>query len=85
MKPILVRKRDSLAASIEFDGAEYDYFYNPLHYHPEFELTLIVKSFGQRRIGDNIDNFNKTFKKITGISPLQYRKRMKKFDTVQEL
>lgn len=58
MKPILVRKRDSLEASIEFDGAEYDYFYNPLHYHPEFELTLIVKSFGQRRIGDNIENFH---------------------------
>ncbi len=58
MKPILVRKRDSLDASIEFDGTEYDYFYNPLHYHPEFELTLIVKSFGQRRIGDSIENFN---------------------------
>lgn len=58
MKPILVRRRDSLSASIEFDGTEYDYFYNPLHYHPEFELTLIVKSFGQRRIGDNIENFN---------------------------
>ena len=58
MKPILVRKRDSLGSSIEFDGAEYDYFYNPLHYHPEYELTLIVKSFGQRRIGDNIENFS---------------------------
>jgi AraC-like DNA-binding protein len=58
MKPILVRKRDTLNASIEFDGEEYDFFYNPLHYHPEFELTLIVKSFGQRRIGDNIENFH---------------------------
>lgn len=58
MKPILVRIRDSLDASIEFDKTEYDYFYNPFHYHPEFELTLIVKSFGRRRIGDNIENFN---------------------------
>jgi AraC-like DNA-binding protein len=33
---------------------------------------------------NNISNFNKTFKKITGVSPLQYRKRMKKFDAVQE-
>ncbi len=59
MKPILVRIRDSLNASIEFDKTEYDYFYNPFHYHPEFELTLIVKSFGRRRIGDNIENFKK--------------------------
>jgi AraC-like DNA-binding protein len=57
MKPILVRKRDSLSASIDFDGTEYNYFYNPLHYHPELELTLIVKSYGQRKIGDNIENF----------------------------
>jgi len=58
MKPILVRKRDSLSASIDFDGTEYNYFYNPLHYHPELELTLIVKSYGQRKIGDNIENFH---------------------------
>ncbi len=57
MKPLLVRKRDSLNASIDFDGTEYNYFYNPLHYHPELELTLIVKSYGQRKIGDNIENF----------------------------
>lgn len=58
MKPLLVRKRDSLNASIDFDGTEYNYFYNPLHYHPELELTLIVKSYGQRKIGDNIENFS---------------------------
>jgi len=58
MKPILVRKRDSLSSSIDFDGTEYNYFYNPLHYHPELELTLIVKSYGQRKIGDNIENFH---------------------------
>ncbi len=57
MKPVLVRERTSLSNSIEFDGSEYDCFYNPWHYHPELELTLVIKSFGQRQVGDSIENF----------------------------
>ena len=57
MKPILVSEHRDLGTSIHFDGDEYDYFYNPWHYHPDLELTLIIKSYGQRRIGDNIENF----------------------------
>lgn len=57
MKAILVRERKITNASIYFDNGEYNYFYNPLHYHPEIELTLVVKSYGQRWIGNNIENF----------------------------
>lgn len=58
MKPILVREQRILNSSINFDKTEHNYFYNPLHYHPEIELTLILKSYGQRRVGDHIENFS---------------------------
>jgi AraC-like DNA-binding protein len=57
MKPILVRKTNSLNASIDFDDREYSQFYNPWHFHPELELTLVIKSFGQRQVGDSVENF----------------------------
>jgi len=58
MKPILIREKKTFNASIDFDCKEYKYFYHPLHYHPEIELTLILKSYGQRQIGDSIENFD---------------------------
>lgn len=33
------------------------FFSSPWHYHPEFELTLILKSTGKRIIGDHIGYF----------------------------
>ena len=33
------------------------YFDSPWHYHPEYELTYIVNSHGQRFIGDHVEPF----------------------------
>lgn len=58
MKPLLVR--DSMGLNgIDFDQNAYPYFYNPWHYHPELELTLVLESYGQRLVGDSIENFDK--------------------------
>lgn len=33
------------------------YFDAPLHFHPEYELTLIVSGNGKRFVGDSVENF----------------------------
>ncbi|GAB3897386.1 helix-turn-helix domain-containing protein [Spirosoma agri] len=33
------------------------YFDAPWHYHPEYELTYIVKGYGRRFVGDHVDSF----------------------------
>lgn len=36
----------------------YPYYPTPWHYHPEYELVLVVKSTGQRTVGDSIERFS---------------------------
>ena len=36
----------------------YPYYPTPWHYHPEYELVLVVKSTGQRIVGDHVENFS---------------------------
>lgn len=30
----------------------------PWHYHPELEITYVIKSTGRRVVGDNVENFS---------------------------
>ncbi|MBS7233787.1 AraC family transcriptional regulator [Flavobacterium psychroterrae] len=57
MKPVLdylVKNLDESFATRLFD---YNYFPTPWHFHPEYELVLVVESTGKRIIGDHISEF----------------------------
>ncbi|MFT3701754.1 MAG: AraC family transcriptional regulator [Agriterribacter sp.] len=36
----------------------YPYYPTPWHYHPEYELVLVLKSTGQRTVGDSVERFS---------------------------
>ena len=45
---------DSGFHAFERVDSEFPFYW---HYHPEFELTLIVDSYGQRLVGDSIADY----------------------------
>jgi AraC-like DNA-binding protein len=57
MKPLLLKVGANAASSFDIRYEKVAYFENPWHYHPEFELTLVIKSTGIRFIGDSIEPF----------------------------
>lgn len=57
VKPVFenVRSKDGGSfACLEFRGPEFEC---PYHYHPEFEITWILSSEGQRMTGDSWNSF----------------------------
>lgn len=57
MKPILFRNLIPSNASFLLLDDELPHFYDFLHYHPEFQLTVILKGKGTAFVGDNIGEF----------------------------
>lgn len=78
MKSIEVRLPQDFDKSFIVFKEQGDYFPCPWHYHPEYELVLVLKSTGRRMVGDHIGyflaNFNRQFKKHKKMTPSQYRK-----------
>jgi AraC-like DNA-binding protein len=52
--------------SFVIKGFDYQYFATPWHYHPEYEIVLIIESEGKRYIGDSISDFKKKDLAIIG-------------------
>ena len=66
MKPIYLKVLSSPKASIDIRHEISSYFKNPLHFHPEYELTLILDSSGTQFTGNSIRPFFKNELTLTG-------------------
>jgi hypothetical protein len=56
MKPYLEKVPYSSDSFVVYERNDPDFAFD-LHYHPEYELTLIIKSRGQRLVGDCIADY----------------------------
>ena len=46
------------------------------HFHPEFQIGLVVKGSGHRIVGDNIASFNRAFRRVKKANPSSFRKQL---------
>ncbi len=57
MKPQLLKISNPADCSFNLFVQECTYFSTPWHYHPEYELVLILESTGKRFVGSSITDF----------------------------
>ncbi|MVM31389.1 helix-turn-helix domain-containing protein [Spirosoma sp. HMF4905] len=57
MKALLEKLPATERSSFKLYNFNFPYFPTPWHFHPEYELVLVVKSYGQRIIGNGIGDF----------------------------
>ncbi|MEM9834192.1 MAG: AraC family transcriptional regulator [Bacteroidota bacterium] len=57
MKPILEKVPDYVNASIAVKRELIPHMVYPWHYHPEYEIIYVKKSYGTRLMGNHIGNF----------------------------
>jgi AraC-like DNA-binding protein len=57
MNPVLEYLPPERQESFFAQAFDLPYFGTPWHYHPEFELVLVVKSHGKRFIGNSVSDF----------------------------
>lgn len=57
MKPQIENLQKDSMHSFRVNHAKLPFLDSPWHYHPEYELLYIIRSGGQRIVGDSIDHF----------------------------
>lgn len=57
MRPLLFRVPKTEIESFRVQEDSLLYFYDSLHFHPEYQITLIIEGIGTHFVGDCIDRF----------------------------
>lgn len=79
MKPVLMRHIETTTQSFKAWKNESPYIHNPWHYHPELEITAILKGKGVLFIGDRIMNYGENELFLIGPNlPHEWRSDFKK-------